>query len=181
MRKIVSAAVAVIVLVVLVMFLLPHIIDINQHRSDIQAQLQDRLHRPVKLGAMSLAVFPLRVEVKDVSIGEDLRFPSKLPFAQVGEMDVSVKLFPLLTKTVAIDSLTLKQPQIELIKDAAGVWNFASLGQGPTPGITPAAAAPGKQAAPPPSPSSSGGSFSLDELKISDGQIAVTDLQKKQP
>ena len=164
-----------------------HFIDINQYRGEIQAQLQDRLHRPVKLGAMSLAVFPLRVEVKDVSIGEDPRFPSKLPFAQVGEMDISLKLFPLLTKTVAIDSLTLKRPQIELIKDAAGVWNFASLGQGPTPAATPApatrAAAPQAQAAAPaPAPSSSsGGSFSLDKLKISDGQVAVTDLQKKQP
>ncbi len=92
------------------MFLLPYLIDINQYRGEIQAQLQDRLHRPVQLGAMSLAVFPLRVEVKDVSIAEDPRFASKLPFAQVGEMDISVKLLPLLTKSVAIDSLTLKQP-----------------------------------------------------------------------
>ena len=177
MRKIVIAAVAVVVLVVVTMLLLPHFIDVNQYRGEIQAQLQDRLHRPVKLGAMSLAVFPLRVEVKDVSIAEDTRFPSKLPFAQVGEMDISVKLFPLLTNTVAIDSLTLKRPQIEMIKDAAGVWNFASLGQGPTPVAPPAAAPQGKQSP----PSSSSGSFSLDKLKITDGQIAVTDLQKKQP
>src|SRR5271167_2882711 len=110
MRKVIIAAVTVVVLIVVAMFLLPYFIDINQHRGEIQAQLQDRLHRPVKLGAMSLAVFPLRVEVKDVSIDEDPRFASKLPFAQVGEMDISVKLFPLLTKTVAIDSLTLKRP-----------------------------------------------------------------------
>ena len=64
MRKIVIAAVAVVVLIVVAMFLLPYFIDINQHRDEIQAQLQDRLHRPVKLGAMSLAVFPLRVEVE---------------------------------------------------------------------------------------------------------------------
>ena len=139
MKKIIIAVVAVVVLLVVAMFCLPLFIDINQYRGEILAQLQNRLHRQVKLGAMSLAVFPLRVEVKDVSIGEDPRFPSKLPFAQVGEMDISVKLLPLLTKSVAIDSLTLKRPQIELIKDAAGVWNFASLGQAPA---TPAAAVP---------------------------------------
>ena len=179
MRKIIIAVVAVVVLIIVAMFLLPYFIDINQHRGEILAQLQNRLHRPVKLGAMKLAVFPLRVEVKDVSIGEDPRFASKLPFAQVGEMDISVKLLPLLTKTVAIDSLTLKRPQIELIKDTAGVWNFATLGQGPTPAVpatAPATPAPGA-----PAPVPAGGNFSLDELKISDGQIAVTDLQQKQP
>jgi uncharacterized protein involved in outer membrane biogenesis len=73
MRKLVIAVVAVVVLFVLVMLLLPHLIDVNQYRGQIQAQLQNRLHRPVQLGAMSLAVFPLRVRVQDVNIGEDPR------------------------------------------------------------------------------------------------------------
>ncbi len=184
MKKLIIAAVVVVVLIVAVMFSLPYFIDINQYRGEILAQLQNRLHRQVQLGAMSLGVFPLRVEVKDVTIAEDPRFPSKLPFAQVGEMDISVKLLPLLGKSVAIDSLTLKRPQIELIKDAAGVWNFASLGQAPaTTAAAPAASAPSPTPATPPAKpaTSSGGSFSLDALKIADGQIAVTDLQQKQP
>src|SRR5271165_2414850 len=141
MKKIVIGVVAVIVVFVVVMLLLPHLIDVNQYRGKIQAQLQSRLNRPVKLGAMSLAVFPLRVQVQDVSIGEDPRYHSTVPFADIGELDISVKLFPLLSKTIAIESLTLKRPKIELIKDQAGVWNFASLGQAP--------AAPATNAAPP--------------------------------
>ncbi len=182
MRKLVIAVVAVVVLFLLVMLLLPHIIDINQYRGEIQSQLQNRLHRPVQFGALSLAVFPLRVEAHDVNIGEDPRFHTALPFAQVGEMDISVKLLPLLSKTIAISSLTLKQPKIELIKDAAGVWNFASLGEAPAGPIStapaPAQSAPAQA---PAAPSSSSGSFSLDELKITDGQVAITDLQKHQP
>ena len=182
MKKILIAVVAVVVLVVAAMFALPFFIDINQYHGEIQGQLQDRLHRPVQLGAMSLAVFPLRVEVKDVKVAEEPRFHSTVPFAQVGEMDISIKLLPLLTKTIAIDSLTLKRPQIELIKDAAGIWNFATLGQGPT-APAPAATAPTTPAAPLPTApaSSSSGSFSLDHLTIADGQIAITDWQKKQP
>ena len=185
MRKLVIAVVAVVVLFVLAMLLLPHIIDVNQYRGEIQAQLQNRLHRPVQFGAMSLAVFPVRVRVQDVNIGEDPRFQSALPFAQVGEMDISVKLLPLLAKSIEIHSLTLKHPRIELIKDAAGVWNFSSLGQAaatpapPSQAAPPAPAkAPAQQAA---APANSGGSFSLDELKLTDGQVAVTDLQKRQP
>ena len=183
-KKIIIAAVAVVVLFVVAMLCLPYFIDINQHRGEIQTQLQDRLQRKVQLGAMSLAVFPLRVEVKDVSVGEDPRFQSKLPFAQVGEMDIRIKLLPLLTKTVAIDSLTLKRPQIELIKDAAGVWNFASLGQAPAASAAPPAVpapVPAQPASTSKPESGGGGSLSLNELKITDGQIAVSDLQKKQP
>ena len=81
MKKVAIGVVAVIVIIVLVMLLLPHLIDVNQYRGEIQAQLQNRLNRPVKLGAMSLAVFPLRVQVQDVTIGEDPRYRSNLPFA----------------------------------------------------------------------------------------------------
>ena len=175
MRKIIIAVIAVVVLLV-VLLLLPFFIDINSHRAEIQAQLQERLHRPVQLGALSMG-FPLRVQVQNVTIGEDPRFHTSVPFAQVGEMDVSVKLLPLLTKSVQISSLTLNRPTIELIKDPSGVWNFGSIGQAPAA----PAAAPAPKQAPAAAPPPSGGGFSLDELKIKDGQVAVTDMQKHQP
>ena len=184
MRKLVIAIAAVVVLVLVLILCLPYLIDINQYRGEIQAQLQNRLHRPVQFGALSLAVFPLRVKAQNVVIGEDPRFHSQLPFAQVGEMDISVKLLPLLTKSIEISSLTLKRPQIELIKDSAGVWNVSSLGQAPAaPAAAPAAPVEPQAAQRPATAtaSSSGGGFSLNELKISDGQVAVTDLEKHQP
>ncbi len=184
MRKVLIGIGALVIVFVVAMLLLPHLIDINQYRGQIQAQLQNRLNRPVKLGTMSLAVFPLRVQVQDVTIGEDPRYHSNLPFANIGEMDISVKLFPLLSKTIAIDSLTLKRPKIELIKDEAGVWNFASLGQAPAAPVTGTAPAPAQapsQPKPPAPAASGGGSFALDKLAITDGQVAVTDLQKHQP
>ena len=186
MRKLVIAVVAVVVLLIAVMLLLPHLIDVNQYHDQIQAQLQSRLNRPVTLGAMDLAVFPLRVQVQNVTIGEDPRYRSTVPFAAVEELDISVKLFPLLSKTIAIESLTLKRPKIELLKDQAGVWNFASLGQVPAAPATnatpPLAQTPAKPAAPAQAPAASEGqAFALDELKIADGQVAITDFQKHQP
>src|SRR5450755_2781274 len=183
MRKILIGVVAVIVVFVVVMLLLPHLIDVNQYRGEIQSRFQSRLNRPVKLRAMSLAVFPLRVQVQDVTIGEDPRYHSTVPFADVGELDISVKLFPLLSKTIAIESLTLKRPKIELIKDQAGVWNFASLGEAPTAPATNATLPPAqaKPSAPAQAQAASeGSSFALDKLAISDGQVAVTDFQKHQ-
>src|ERR1035438_10119640 len=74
----------------------------------------------------------------------------------------------------------------ELLKDQAGVWNFASLGQvaaAPATNATPPLAqTPAKPAAPAQAPAASEGqAFALDELKIADGQVAITDFQKHQP
>src|SRR5271166_5650347 len=180
MRKLAIFAVAVVVIVVGLVLALPHLIDVNQYRGQIQSQLQQRLNRPVQLGAMSLAVFPLRVEVNDVVIGDDPSFSSKVPFAQVGQLDVSIALLP---KNIQVDSLELKGAKIEIIRNAQGLWNFSTAGSNVAP---PAQQAPPsqpppseKQTAPSSAPSTSGG-FSLAELKITDSQIAITDEQKHQ-
>lgn len=184
MRKIVIIAAVVVVIVVVAILALPHLLDINQYRGQIQAQLQQRLNRQVQLGAMSLHVLPLRVEVNDVAIGDDPSFGSKVPFAQVRELDVTIALVPLMSKNIEVNDLELKQAKIEIIRNAQGVWNFSSAGSSPA---APSAQAPlpsqpqqpTKQSPAQAAPSTSGG-FSLGELKITDGQIAITDYQKHQ-
>ncbi len=173
MRKLAIAVAVIVVIIVIVILVLPHIIDVNQYRAQIQSELQQRLNRPVQLGELSLGVFPVRIEANNVVIGEDPSFHSTTPFAQVAELDVSVKLFPLLSKNVEIESLNLKRPKIELIHNAQGVWNFSTVAAAPANGAPPA-----KQ----PAQSSSSGApqISLAELKITDGQIAITDYQKHQ-
>jgi AsmA protein len=182
MRKLGIAIGIVVVLVLAAVLIIPHIVDVNQYRGQIQSELQQRLGRPVHLGELSLGLFPVRVQASNVVIGEDPSFRSNTPFAQVQQLDVSVKLMPLLSKNIEIDSLELKRPAIELIKNAQGVWNFASIANS-------SEAAPGQPSKAPPAPSKppqkqpegQGQQFSLGELKISDGQIAVTDQQKRQP
>ena len=57
MRKLVIAIASIVALLLIAMFSLPFFIDVNQYRGTIQTQLQNRLHRPVELGQMSLGVF----------------------------------------------------------------------------------------------------------------------------
>ncbi len=187
MRKLAIAAVVVILLIVVALLVLPHLIDVNQYRGQIQAQLQKQLNRPVQLGDMSLSILPLSVHVNNVTIGDDPSFHSNVPFAEVQQLDISLKLLPLLAKNIEVNSLQLEHTKIELIRNAAGVWNFASLGHNSTAAQN--NQAPPTQATPPPqtqkpSPAQQAGgqenAFALGELKITDGQIAVTDYQKHQ-
>ena len=104
-------------------------------------------------------------------------------------MDVSAALWPLLHKDVQISSLELKQPKIELVRNAQGMWNYASLGrssQPAAPAQIPVQPAPQQPSTQPSGQTtgqtgSSSQAFSLQDLKITDGQMALTDYQKKQP
>src|SRR5580704_13927992 len=174
MRKLAIAIVVIVVIVVGAMLLLPHIIDVNQYRGQIQTELQKRLNRPVQLGQLSLGVFPIRVEAQNVIIGDDPSYHSNVPFAQVAELDLSVKLFPLLSGKVEVKSLEMKRPQIELICNAQGVWNFSTAGRVPSARAAnqPIPSQPPQSTKLPAGRSQPVG-FTLGELKISDGQIAI--------
>src|SRR5208283_5241726 len=128
MRKLAIVVVVVVLIGFAFVLTLPHLIDVNQYRGQIQTELQKQLNRPVQLGAMSLGVFPLRVEVNNVVIGDDPSFKSNVPFAQVGQLNVSIKLLPLLSKNIEVDSLELKQARIEIIRNVQGIWNFSTAG-----------------------------------------------------
>src|SRR5664280_2293470 len=143
MRKLAIVIGVIVVIVVALVLALPHLIDVNKYRGQVQAQLQQRLNRPVQLGQMSLSVLPLRVEVNSVTIGEDPSYRSNVPFAQVGQLNIGVKLFPLLSGNVEVDSLEMKQAKIELIRNPKGVWNFSTAGNGPA--ATPSATQPARR------------------------------------
>jgi uncharacterized protein involved in outer membrane biogenesis len=164
MRKALLVIGIAVVLVVVAIGIFIATFNPNDYRATIQSKLEAQLGRKVQLGDMSLGLLPPRFRVANLAISEDPNFKSDQPFVKTGELSISVQLLPLLHKSVQVDSLTLGQPHVELIKSAAGTWNFASLGQ--------------KSSS---SSSSSQQAFSLGKLAIDDGQIAITDLQAHKP
>jgi len=104
-----------------------------------------------------------------------------------------------LRKEVDVKSLRLDRPHIELVRNAQGEWNFATLGQEGAAAPQPAPPTRGgKQTAhgqqpeqnAKPNPASrpeateeskkSSAELSLANLEITDGQVAITDFQKHQ-
>src|SRR5215469_8890473 len=138
--------------------------DVNRYRGAIQSDLANMLGRNVSVGEMHLSFFPPRFVADDATITDDPTFNTQRPFVHVTQMGVSLKLMPLLRKSVEIDSLYLQRPMVELIKNPEGKWNFSSLGGGTSR-----------------SPSRGKERFSLSEMVIQDGQVALTDLQARQP
>ncbi len=182
MRKALIAVGVLIVLAVAAIAALPFVVDADRYRGRIQTELQTRTGRVVSLGKIRLSVFPLAFRAENAVIGEDKNFPSAQPFAHVGELLVSARLMPLLNGDVQVDSLELRRPRIELIRNRQGVWNFLTLGgapNAPAPAPKPGQASP--QPPPQPQAQTEPRKFSLAELKVVDGQVGFTDQQKNQP
>jgi uncharacterized protein involved in outer membrane biogenesis len=154
----------VIILVVIAALAAPRFLDVNRYRPQIEAKLRDRLNRNVSLGPMRLSLIPLAFRVDNVRIDEDPKFVTGLPFAQIQTLYVRPRLLPLLHHEVEIKSLQLDRPGLELIRNEQGVWNFSSLVKH-------------KQEAESQKPEA----FTLDQARIYDGQVAITDRQQHKP
>ena len=162
MKKVLIGLAIVVVVAVAALAIIPHFLDLNSYRTQIQAKLQQALGRPVDFKDISASFLPPSVKVSNVTVGEDPRFGPG-PFATVQQLDVSVKLLPLLSKDVEIQSLTLERPQIQVVRNKQGEWNYASLGKTQTPSQ-------------PTSPKSQS-QFSLSHLTIKDGKVGYLDQQ----
>jgi uncharacterized protein involved in outer membrane biogenesis len=164
MRKIGLVIGTIILVLIVAVVVFAATFNVNQYRGTIQSELEKRLDRRVVLGDMRLGIFPPRLQVQNLSIADDPKFNNGKPFVEAQELDVSVQLLPLLSKSVEISSLSLQRPSVELIKDAQGTWNFSTIGT--------------TQKAGPPKGQQQ---FSLGELAVKDGEIAVTDEQAGKP
>jgi len=157
-------------LVVLIL-ILPFLIPVNQFRPTIEEKASAALGRKVQLGDLSLSLLSGSLAAEDLSIGDDPKF-SSAPFLTAKSLKVGVELMPLiLSKTLNITGVTIDTPQVTLLHNPAGVWNFSSLGG-------PAAKAQAKQA---PAQKAAAPELSIAKLELKNGKITVgaTNSQKR--
>lgn len=165
MRKPLIVALSLLGVVLVGLTLAPWLLDGNRYHDQIQAQLANKLGRKVELGRLRLSLLPPSCRVHNVIIADDPRFSVARPFAQAVELDMAVQFWPLLHRQVRIESLRLKQPQVELIRAANGEWNFSSLALQRAKSSLPTDAT----------------QIEFDRLQIDGGQVAVTDQLAHQP
>src|SRR5262245_53592177 len=157
MRKVLIGLGIIVVIILIAALTSPRLIDVNRYRPKIEARLEQRMGRDVSLGPMSLSFYPLAFRAEDVTIAEDSEFPTERPFAHVATLFVSPELFPLLRGEIQIHKLELRDPKLEFVRNEKGIWNFSTLATDKN----------GKSS-----------NFSLDELKVFNGQVGITDWRE---
>ena len=131
-----------VVLIVLALVNLNSIIEHNKNALISRVELA--LGRKLSVGSVHVSLWGgIKLSLKDVVVSDDPDF-SSASFLRAGALDISVKLLPLLTKDVQMERVTLHEPEIDIIRDEEGVFNFSTIG-------TPARRAAGGKEAPQPS------------------------------
>ncbi|HTC42793.1 MAG TPA: AsmA family protein [Candidatus Acidoferrales bacterium] len=160
-----------ILAVIVILLVLPFVIPVNSFRPTIEQQASQALGRKVTVGNLSLSILGGSLGMDDLTISDDPKFNSG-PFLTAKEVKVGVELMPLIfSKELNVTEISIVKPQVVMLKDPSGKWNFSSVG--------------GNSASAPKSPSSGGGgsgqSVSVKELSLKDGQITLgnTNSQKR--
>jgi AsmA protein len=169
--KIVLIVVGVLIVLVLVV---PFLIPVNQFRPTIEEKATAALGRKVELGNLSLSLISGSLSADNISIGDDPKFSSS-PFLTAKSLKVGVEILPLIfSKTLNVTGVTISSPQVTLLHNPAGVWNYSSLGPAAKsqPSQKPAASTPS---------TTSSADLTIKKLQLTDGSIIIgsTNSQKR--
>lgn len=176
MKRALRVTLIVIGILIVVLLVVPFLIPVNQFRPTIEEKASAALGRKVQLGNLSLSLISGSLSAENLSIGDDPKFSSS-PFLTAKSLKVGVEILPLiLSKTLSVTGVTIDSPQVTLLHNPAGEWNFSSLGGSSAKSET-------KQTPPSktPSPPSSAADLSIKKLELTNGSIIVgaTNSQKR--
>jgi AsmA protein len=126
-RKLKTAAIAVAALIVLLVAV-PFLIPVDQFCPTIEKEASQALARQVQFGNLSLSLLSGSVSAGNLSIADDPSF-STAAFLQAKSIKVGVKIMPLIfSRSLEITGITIENPEVTLLQNPAGKWNYSSLG-----------------------------------------------------
>jgi len=145
--------------IVVLLVIMPFLISVDQFRPTIEAKASAALGRKVDIGKLTLSVLSSSLSTETLAVADDPAF-SKSSFLTAKSVNVGVKLWPLIvSRSLFVTGVTIQNPEVTLIRNAVGRWNYSSLG----------------------SASGATSSFSVKTLELNDGRIVVgsTTTQKR--
>ncbi|HKI82360.1 MAG TPA: AsmA family protein, partial [Pseudodesulfovibrio sp.] len=127
-RFLVECLVALVLVCTGVLLWASYYIDTGEFRNRFTQTLENVLARPVTLdGDMDIAVWPrLALTVEGLAIGDAPGFGNG-PAVRFHEIAVSMRLIPLFSKDIEVESLELSGVEGVVIRNKKGVFNWQSL------------------------------------------------------
>jgi AsmA protein len=160
MKRLLVISGIIVGVLLLVVALVPLFINVDSFRPDLEKKISAALNRTVTIGKLDASIFSGGASASEITIADDPAF-NKGPFLHASSVKVGVELMPLIfSKQLKVTSLTVQKPDITLLKDAAGKWNYSSLG----------ATAQPKTAS---EPSGKAPDISVDKFEIVDGTVRL--------
>ncbi|HFD80657.1 MAG TPA: AsmA family protein [Gammaproteobacteria bacterium] len=174
-RVVVYVLGGVVLLLVAAAIILPLVVNPDQFKDEIAAAVQSHTGRTLDIeGDIDLSVFPwLGLDIGHTSLSNAKGFSDR-PFVSVDEVQIRVKLLPLLSRKLVMDTVELHGLKLSLETDPKGRTNWQDLGAGAKE--EQAAPAEEQQAASQKTPSAAGlAALTIGGVEISDADVLWDD------
>lgn len=182
LKKPIAIVAIIVVVILLVLIITPFFIDADRFRPEIESALSQKLGRKVQLGHISVSLFSGSLSADQISISDDPAYSTQ-PFLTAKSLSIGIDVIPLIfSRDLRVHSLNFNNPHVQLLRTASGQWNFATLGTAAPAKSAGSSGSAGflpvslkldqsdSQGSAPSAPALN--SFSVDEMKISDGTVA---------
>src|SRR5579864_1653850 len=161
MKRLLVISGIVVGVLLLVIIAVPLFINVDSYRPELETKISAALNRQVHIGKLDASLLSGGASASDITIADDPAF-NKGPFLKAASVKVGVQLMPLIfSKQLKVTSLTIQKPDITLLKNAAGKWNYSTIG------------ATGQTKETAPEPSGKTPDVSVDKFEISGGTVRV--------
>lgn len=152
----------VIAVVVLILVIVPFFVNADTFRPAIEGELSAALGRKVTLGHLSFSLWSGSLVADNVAVADDPKFGTA-PFFQAQSLRIGVETGAFLFHhAVKITKFVAKSPEIRLVSDQNGQWNYASLANGTGTGTN-----QGSGSAP---------QVTVGEVEIENGRVEVSSV-----
>ena len=155
---------SLVALIIIVVLAIPFLVNGENFRPMVESKAKEALGRAITIKQMNVSLLKGGVVLDGVSVADDPAF-SNQPFLIAKSLTVGVEMMPLImSRDVRVTSVVLDEPQINLMHNAAGKWNYDSLGAN-TKEQHPSASA--------------NSNISVENLSIAHGSIAIIEGNKR--
>ena len=127
-KTLVKILAGLVLLLVIAVGVFLYTFDANNYKQQITELAGAMTGRPISIaGDMDISVYPwIGIKVNDVTIENNAGF-SNQTFATIGQLDVSMKIMPLLDKRLDIDKLVLHHLVVNFETNTAGDNNWSDF------------------------------------------------------
>jgi AsmA protein len=168
---------ALALLIVIAIVVIPQVVDPNDYREKIISVVKTQTGRDLKLdGDLTISVFPwLGVRIQQLSFSQPSEIGGEMVVVKTAQL--RLKLLPLISSRVEIDTVVLESPKLRIITLADGTSSFSGLREeAPVAEVAPST----DKAAQAPDNTGAAVALVIQGLELTDGELLWDDQQAEQ-